>query len=768
VSAETPSRAPSVGPSFRLLAALWPLVVCAFHARAAWPGMAFVGWDLRHDFFARSHVVGQSLRALEWPGWQRGVFMGSPLLGDPQAAIFDPATWLTLPWDAPRAATLGILVHLVVMGWGMQLWMRLRGLGPEAALLAAVVFALGGKQTVHLQHWTFAATTAWWPWMLAALEGFRRDGRGRWLLLAALASMASWFGGAAQLGYFGSLVALAYALALAPSLAARRPLDAVLALGAFPLGAVLAAPMLWPAAELAALGPRGAGTTYEFASQFRWTSRWGAALLVLPRAFGGRWPSPEMNLMEATGYVGVWPLALVAAAPWRRLGTWLFVLLGALGVALSFGPDAWLGLHRFAFDHLPGFDRFRVPTRALMVTSLAAAVASAEALEALRASASRGPAWRTGVVLVSTGVLALALPRLEGFPLDRDAGEAGAFLTVLLASLGVAWLFAGALVARSPRASCAWALTASLVCAADLQTTFGTWNDVAPSAGETPPLGDLAPWMPPAPSPRRVAVIAEWGQTANAALRWGWEGTTGYGPTGLRRVGALLRATVRGRLPASGPLANDGFTFPRPRPTSPLWPLFATPLVASDVPQDLPRLGPLRPEYPWRARLAAYEAAALPRVFTTGAWSVHDDASLEGPGLEAALSPAARGEEAVLAAPFEGLEPSAARRPPQPARAVRVLRDALEADLETERAGLAVVLDPWCPGWHATLDGHEVPLVRADYAFMAVPVPAGLHTLRLEYRNTAVHAGAAVSAAALTAWLAVLVGRRRARPRADR
>jgi len=266
---------------FHLALLAVPLAVCAFHWRAAAPGQAFVGSDLRNFFFGIREATAASLRALEVPGWQRGIFMGYPLAGDPQTAWLDPATWLTLPWDAPRALTLATLLHLCLGGWGMALWMRTRGLSAAAALLAAVLFALGAKQTVHLQHWNFAAATAWWPWMLAGLDGFagagapvagprltgpQSRGRGRWLIVTAVAAALSWCGGAAQMAYLGTLVAGAHALGLAPALWRRRPADALLALAAAPLGLLLAGPVVLPALELARHGPRGGGVAYAFAT----------------------------------------------------------------------------------------------------------------------------------------------------------------------------------------------------------------------------------------------------------------------------------------------------------------------------------------------------------------------------------------------------------------------------------------------------------------------------------------------------------------------
>ncbi|HEX7555342.1 MAG TPA: YfhO family protein, partial [Leptolinea sp.] len=44
------------------------------------------------------------------------------------------------------------------------------------------------------------------------------------------------------------------------------------------------------------------------------------------------------------------------------------------------------------------------------------------------------------------------------------------------------------------------------------------------------------------------------------------------------------------------------------------------------------------------------------------------------------------------------------------------------------------VADSWYPGWQAKVDGVTTDLYRADYLFMAVPIPAGDHTVEIVYR----------------------------------
>lgn len=90
----------------------------------------------------------------------------------------------------------------------------------------------------------------------------------------------------------------------------------------------------------------------------------------------------------------------------------------------------------------------------------------------------------------------------------------------------------------------------------------------------------------------------------------------------------------------------------------------------------------------------------------------------------------------------------------------------IAASVDATGAGLLVVADSRRPGWSARLDGEPVALVEADHAMSAVAVPAGTHVVELVYETPGLRAGAAVTALALTAVVALVVpawndGRRR-------
>ena len=63
---------------------------------------------------------------------------------------------------------------------------------------------------------------------------------------------------------------------------------------------------------------------------------------------------------------------------------------------------------------------------------------------------------------------------------------------------------------------------------------------------------------------------------------------------------------------------------------------------------------------------------------------------------------------------------------------------------------------PHYPGWHASLNGRELPLAKVDVALMGVVVPAGEGEVLFEFRNDSLRLGAAISLAGLIALCALL------------
>jgi hypothetical protein len=94
----------------------------------------------------------------------------------------------------------------------------------------------------------------------------------------------------------------------------------------------------------------------------------------------------------------------------------------------------------------------------------------------------------------------------------------------------------------------------------------------------------------------------------------------------------------------------------------------------------------------------------------------------------------------------------------QPAPVVESGNSVAVLDYQPERVRVAatsdhptllVLTDSFYPGWHVTVDGRPVPLLRANYLFRAVALPAGPHEVVFRYEPASFRLGAAISLAAL-------------------
>ena len=90
---------------------------------------------------------------------------------------------------------------------------------------------------------------------------------------------------------------------------------------------------------------------------------------------------------------------------------------------------------------------------------------------------------------------------------------------------------------------------------------------------------------------------------------------------------------------------------------------------------------------------------------------------------------------------------------------VQYLPNSVTLEANLSRPGYVVLLDRYDPNFHATVDGNEVPIERANQLFRAVPVGPGEHTIRFFYRPEGLISGAVLSLLCLLVLVAGAVKR---------
>jgi hypothetical protein len=156
---------------------------------------------------------------------------------------------------------------------------------------------------------------------------------------------------------------------------------------------------------------------------------------------------------------------------------------------------------------------------------------------------------------------------------------------------------------------------------------------------------------------------------------------------------------------------------------------------------------------------------ALPR-----AWLVHEATQVApGEALPLLADGAVDPRQSVL---LETVPPALAAPADPTAEAARVVAqepDRLELQVTAEAPALLVLSEVWDPGWRATVSGVPTPVLLANHALRALPIPPGQHAVVLTYAPPLLHLGLAISGATLVGLVAAALwmGRRPARTQSE-
>ncbi len=709
-------------------------------------------------------------RAPHVPLWNPHVMAGRPFLANAQSAVFSPFTWPSL--ILPFWWSLGVVAALKLWcaAFGTFLLGRALGQRVPGALLAGLAFGFGLYFVTWLS-WPLTSVWALLPFQLLAVDACVRSPRaGPVAALAAVVAL-QFFGGHPESSFHCIVVAALFAV-LRASRGNWRSLWAVAA--GLAAGGALAAVALLPFLELlrdsADLADRAGRDANSIGLKF-----------VLALALPEYWGRPTQYSIEAfmnvrAFYVGALPLLLgalaVALRPTRERVAVAALAVGSLAVMLGVEPLFSI------VTALPGFAQAH-NSRLAIVACLALALLAGWGLDELTAGrlrpSRRLATYLAAVVAVPLVVVALrapweagklgeALAVAWGFA-DLPAPPAHAVVAPMAA--GLVWLvlagLAAALVLAAARGRLAATTVAALaltLTAADLLKMGIGQNPAIPVAHAEQPVTGAIRYLQGRRPARFAGLAPDAGippLPADVAMRYGLYDARGYDYPVERRYDRFWREAVAAPVafvpPTTMARADDrarralgllGVSDLMQRPAD-------APLklpVAYDGPDARIYANPEVQPRAWvvdRVQPVAGEEAAL-RAVQEADFDPRGAAVVERPVAGVASGGGGAGERAGTAR-IASYEPERVR---------------VEATAET--GSLVVLSDVFFPGWHATVDGRDVPIERVDYLLRGVPIGPGRHTVELAYRPASFRAGLLVSAlAALALVAAVALSRRRAR-----
>ncbi len=707
---------------------------------AGWNSIPFkgLGTDNLFIFYPMKTLLRRAiLSEKSLPLWTPFNFTGGPLWGDGQSAPWYPLTYLyvLLPSLPDAFSVMVLLVPLLTLIFTYGCLRHFR-LSRTAGIFGAVAFAFSGFMSVWMEENPAVAQSALWlPLLFWLTDLLITTPKRRWFALLTIASAFMMASGFLQIGLYELAFLAAYAL--------YKKKNFLPFAGAIATGFLLDAPYLAVTWEAYKFSPRDVVAVPEIRSIF--LVQWSHIFSLFNPDWLGN--PGTYNYLGAGSYydkalfIGVVPLVFALIGLFGKkppLEKFLWgVVAGTLLMGFSSPFSQWL----FSMP-IPILSTM-LPSRIFYLTTFALAVIAARQFDAGKTRSLRPviAAYLSIIILLELFILSYLVElNLPDFPAGQIAHNIRSFFvpsvqltenyySIFLRNVGISVVLTALTVIGIRRRPflvfltviSAWYFTGKSL-------YFGQRQFVFP---ENPVISQL----------QRIAGIDRIG-FANQLSRIPPGGNVVYGlydPEGLNpvfplRYGQLVKSAVSGgRLTTDIPRISVQIDLER---------------AAIDATQSASRINTLmalldmkyiveRKESGWYAKTfprhePAWEGVyfriwknpdTLPRAFIATNTLVENNPQK----ILDALYAANLRTTAIVE------QPVAASAGTNSVTIDRYRMNDVTLRYQSSSNGLLVLTDNWAPGWRAEVDGVRVPVIRTDFTFRGVPVPAGNHTVYMYY-----------------------------------
>jgi len=712
------------------------------------------GGDLAPFLYPTYRFAAEQLRQGVIPLWNPHLYSGAPFAADIQSGLFYPINlllFLLIPNFSYEWLEYLALFHFWLAGFTMYLCLRRlsinRPLSPPAALAGALAFQFSDLFIVHFGNLNMIAVAAWLPlifWLFH--RSLRQKSFGLAAASGAVLAIAT-LAGHIQITLFILLTLGLYSifnfefsifsrnrplpmLKRSKIIEMLRPFLLLLTVLLVMIG--LSALLLLPAYEMSQYTPR-AELPYQEAARYSLHPAQMVGLLI-PDYFG-RDPALHWGPWERveTGYIGILPLllAIIGGLLYRHRQKIFFAGLAVIALLLAMGGYSLL--HGWLYAIVPAFDQLRAPARFVLLLDFGLAVLAAFGVERLLQLQKNSlhekfkvqikqflkiASWSLGGLIVVAAPLSYyaMLVTQDRNPVIFNRATAAASGVATFAFFTIAALTVLHLIHHQRLRGWAAGIAIYAVIVLDL-FSLGANVDTGhtnPTTGFEHP--EAITFLKNDPGLYRVEVTTDvwhlW--QPNTALLHGLDDAWGiYNPLALADTSLYWQGA---------PPRNSGrYNF-----------LGIKYIIASKA--GAPADGNIIPVFDGDPAVNIYlNQSALARVQFVGQTVIMPNQDAVWTAIRADMfNPA----EVVL---LEQNQPP--NTPPlpletQPTSTLAIAEygtNTVTVAVETDQAGYLVLSDAWYPGWQATVDGRPEPVYRANYAFRAVYVPAGDHTVRFTF-----------------------------------
>ena len=724
--------------------------------------------DLVTYFYPIKFSVAESFRAGSLPLWDRSMATGFPVMAGLQSAVFYPPSiaFYLLPFSA--AVQFTFVFHYAIAATGAFVLFRSWKHPTYIALIGANLFAFGGTMVSLTNLLNHFQSAVWLPWVIYFWERTVTAKRWNDLAVFAIVSLCQLLAGSPEIFVFSIGLVVLDTVRLQrdqPVHSFFRSMAILLGSGCIILG--LGMVQLLPTAELISQSRRD--QPIPVSEALGWSLRPSSLLgILLPTLEADSSLSVGVRLLLAQSvpfllshYLGV--IAIFGLCCWCRTARTkerviIAVLIGC-SLLLAFG--SYTPVYPFLYEWVPAFRAMRFPEKYYYLTFALLIFTAVRGLRQMDESENSHSPWLIATTLLAAWLIAYITSRVQPQlladllqpPIPSQSAPTtnpttiAAILVVLEKQVAVASVFATLFCLDRLGVIRKTLLHVLLVLAVffDLSSANKplhflrdtTIIEKTPRIMETPPADHSRLfYYPPGdnlhPSYMRVTGSPDYAKATeiplnnllpNAGMLYGFE----Y----FQDIDALGRRSYTDFLHFINSLPAD-------RRANMLRAVNVKYVVAFH-PLKVKGLDLLR-EFPEHYSKLYTVAAGVPRAYVVGR-AIYD---LDPKNTLRRLSTDEFNpqQEVIVDSPSR-LEPTSIFHGNA---AIKIYRNnQVQIDAQLSEPGVLVLTDAFYPGWKVHVDGKEQKIMRANYLFRAVGLPAGSHKVEFTYDPESFKAGLIIS-----------------------
>ncbi len=688
------------------------------------------------------------------PLWNPYSFAGTSHAGNYQSAVFAPQNILFFLFSFPIAWSFQILLQPLMAGIFMFLFLRALKVPDIASLFGAISWMFCGFLTCWMGYGTLGWAALVLPFILWGIIGWmEKNSIYAWVgIVAGICwSLAS---GHFQISLYAIIASVCFTFFF--GFGRKKQGNIVSSLVAIGLGFGLAAPQIFLTADAFLQSVRGFQTFRSEIIPFSYL-----LTVFAPDVFGNPVTRNDWfgHYAEWATYIGVIPLVF-ALYPYSvfgkkfRYAVWTaIILIFALAT-----PTPINGLlYKFSIPILSGSAASRIVYLASFLLVLLSSGTIGFLMKHTKTMKKPILLW-AGSILVF--LLLVWVIFLFGTPVPQQYLSVAKRNLILPTALALCAIFTGVLASFLPKLR--WVRT-GIVFILLVLSAF----DMLRFALKWMPFEDRQYLYPSIASAEYLSTISKYDRVfgnfgAEASFRFKFFSIEGYDAMYKRRYGEFANAVSKGTVsapPRSVVVFDKHGTYIREA----LELLGVRYIYHKNSDARASWAYPYW-EYPEEERIARYHddaytvielKNAYPRVFLASSYRIETD---EQGSINTLFSKTTNRRETLILEEKPLVEPKIGSGS---AEITAYSGNTVQIQTSSSVPKLLLLSDAYDAGWSADIDGKPTKVLRADYAFRAVAVPEGIHTVTFSYRPVVFSYGVIASVVSLLCSISFVVWKRR-------